>query len=169
MRGHVWSDAELALLRELWSAGETADAIAARLGGLSRAAVLGKVFRLRLEARKDEGDTRAEIDRFLGGMETGAPARRRRSPQRKERPAAPPAPIKQTKSLLELDNKSCRWPHGRPDAGSSGKFFFCGVPEADLERGIPYCPRHMQRAYQPASPPKERSPKVWSAIAFRGR
>jgi hypothetical protein len=27
------------------------------------------------------------------------------------------------------------------------RFFFCGAAGADLARGIPYCPRHMQRAY----------------------
>src|ERR1700729_2907373 len=48
MRGAAWTDERLKLLKELWAKGETADAIGARLGGLSRSAVLGKVFRLRL-------------------------------------------------------------------------------------------------------------------------
>jgi hypothetical protein len=52
--------------------------------------------------------------------------------------------VRQYKSLLELTNITCRWPHGRP---GTDRFFFCGAPEADLERGIPYCARHMQRAY----------------------
>ena len=49
------------------------------------------------------------------------------------------------KSLLELTNESCRWPMGR-----RGKYLFCGVAEADVLCGIPYCARHMRRAYTDA-------------------
>jgi GcrA cell cycle regulator len=48
MRGESWSDEEIDLLKKLWAAGETAQAIAAKLGDMSRSAVLGKIFRLRL-------------------------------------------------------------------------------------------------------------------------
>jgi GcrA cell cycle regulator len=109
----------------MWSAGKTAAAIGADLGGISRSAVLGKVFRLRLVAQDD--------------VPADAPARRRAG---KAKPIQP-QPTK-CKTLLELTNECCRWPHG--DLGGR-RFFFCGVPEADLARGIPYCPRHMQRAY----------------------
>ena len=47
MRG-AWMDDDIDLLKRLWAAGETAETIAARLGGLTRSAVLGKIFRLRL-------------------------------------------------------------------------------------------------------------------------
>jgi hypothetical protein len=43
-----------------------------------------------------------------------------------------------------LTNACCRWPYGEL---GRGRFFFCGEVGADLARGIPYCPRHMQRAY----------------------
>ena len=46
MRG-VWTRERIALLKKLWADGETATAIAARLR-MSKSAVLGKVFRLRL-------------------------------------------------------------------------------------------------------------------------
>ena len=48
------------------------------------------------------------------------------------------------KTLFELTNESCRWPHGRPGTTA---FHFCGVPGADLEGGRPYCERHARRAY----------------------
>ena len=48
MRG-VWTRERIALLKELWADGETATAIATRLR-MSKSAVLGKVFRLRLRA-----------------------------------------------------------------------------------------------------------------------
>lgn len=41
------------------------------------------------------------------------------------------------KSLLELEENSCRWPVGEPRQKG---FFFCGRPEADLAHGRPYCP-----------------------------
>jgi len=169
MRGEQWTGEDIALLRQMWSEGATAAAIALKLGGMSRSAVLGKIFRLRLQTndtarhqkRKREAQTR-EADDALAGLAR----RRRRGGGRRKKIPAPPDTSARHVTLLDLKNNSCRWPFGRP---GSEKFHFCGVPEADLERGIPYCPRHMQRAYQPASPPKERSPKVWSAIAFRGR
>ena len=125
MRNGFWTPARVARLTHMWSAGKTAAAIGADLGGISRSAVLGKVFRLRLVAQDD--------------VPADAPARRRAG---KAKPIQP-QPTK-CKTLLELTNECCRWPHG--DLGGR-RFFFCGVPEADLARGIPYCPRHMQRAY----------------------
>jgi len=48
------------------------------------------------------------------------------------------------KTLFELTNDSCRWPHGQPGTKA---FHFCGAPGADLEGGRPYCERHARRAY----------------------
>ena len=50
MRGDLWNDERIELLKRLWAEGATADLIAAQLGGISRSAVLGKIFRLRLGA-----------------------------------------------------------------------------------------------------------------------
>lgn len=126
-----WTDKKLSLLKKFWTEGKTAAAIAQRLG-VSRSAVLGKIFRLRLvpPAQKPE-PTRAS-----------APLLRRKAPQfgaeSQERT------IKRGKTLLELTNGSCRWPIGDPAKKS---FHFCGEPGADLEQGIPYCERHRLRAY----------------------
>jgi GcrA cell cycle regulator len=142
-----WTVERVDLLRRLWAAGETAAAIAARLGGASRSAVMGKVFRLRLGTgdRLSASATRRTSAGQSDGNDVSAPARRRRGGVRKKRPPIAPTATAQRKTLLELTNNSCRWPLGRP-----GKFFFCGAPDADLERGIPYCARHMRRAYQSA-------------------
>jgi hypothetical protein len=146
MRGDVWTAERIELLRALWANGETADAIAARLGGLSRSAVLGKIYRLRLHT--DEAPLNAPAKKRppdKNASSEGLARRRRRTRYKKRASAVPaPAPVRQYKSLLELTNITCRWPHGRP---GTDRFFFCGAPEADLERGIPYCARHMQRAY----------------------
>jgi GcrA cell cycle regulator len=144
MQKQSWTAEDMALLQTLWAAGETAAAIAGRLGGgMSRSAVLGKVFRLRLRTENDvTARAVAKSPPPMGGVMLVL-ARRRRRPRRKQ-PQPVPAPCSKYKTLLELTNNTCRWPHGRPGAG---KFFFCGAPEADLERGMPYCERHMRRAY----------------------
>jgi GcrA cell cycle regulator len=141
MRGNTWTDDGVALLRKLWAEGATATAIGLRLGGLSRSAILGKVFRLRLNSQT--GATAAPavaVERPAAGA--AAPIRRR-GRQPRQRKAAPPERAAHQLTLLELKNENCRWPCGRP-----GRFLFCGVAEADLARGIPYCPHHMRRAYR---------------------
>jgi GcrA cell cycle regulator len=141
MRGESWPAETIELLRKLWGDGLTAVAIGARLGGRSRAAVLGKVFRLRLDANAAATENKRE---GKAAARPGAPTRRRRRQIRQIEPAA--KPVTQHKSLLELTNATCRWPHGRP---GTARFFFCGAPEADLEQGRPYCEKHMRRAYGP--------------------
>ena len=134
------------MLKRLWAKGETADAIGIRLGGLSRSAVLGKVFRLRLDTNHTASvPLAAAADSAGSGREKKAPdlARRRRS--KRDRRPEPPASGRQHKTLLELTNETCRWPHGRP---GTQKFFFCGAAGAALDHGVPYCARHMRRAYQ---------------------
>jgi GcrA cell cycle regulator len=132
MRG-VWTGQRIALLKKLWADGETATAIAMRLR-TSKSAVLGKVFRLRL--RPVAKATAAAARRNAAKV-----GRRRRG----RPPAAPTAPVMASgKTLFELTNNSCRWPHGQPGTKA---FHFCGASGADLESGRPYCERHMRRAY----------------------
>ena len=142
-RQSCWTAERIALLKDLWAQGATAVAIGAHLGGMSRSAVLGKVYRLRLLADGSAAKPRAPKLVPAIGTTVAAPARRRRRTKYKQRAQPAPAIERQHKTILELTNKTCRWPHGRP----GGCFFFCGVPEADLERGIPYCAAHMRRAY----------------------
>src|SRR5579872_7432651 len=150
MRRAAWTEEQIALLRRLWASGETADVIGSRLGGVSRSAVLGKIFRLRLNAKAaapkpaaqnhaataNHGPAAARScpHRSEAGAEAAAgktaPARRRRSARQDT--AKPAVAVRQHRTLLELTNDSCRWPHGRP--GTAG-FFFCGAPGVDLERG----------------------------------
>ena len=125
-----WADEKLSLLKKLWNEGKTTVAIAQRLG-VSKSAVLGKVFRLRLAppAQKPKpaaasSPLRRKVRHVEGELQNLA--------------------IKRGKSLLELTNESCRWPIGDPTKES---FHFCGEPGADLEQGIPYCERHRLRAY----------------------
>ena len=145
---HAWTELRIAILTDMWAGGATAAAIAGRLG-LSRSAVLGKIFRLRCRASEQQQSATQT------SCEPAALARRRpehvsssprRKPRRKRpRPEPPPEPPRPSGiSLLELTNDTCRFPHGEPGAPD---FFFCGAPGADLEGGRPYCARHARLAY----------------------
>ncbi|HEX4407368.1 MAG TPA: GcrA family cell cycle regulator [Xanthobacteraceae bacterium] len=85
MRGAAWNDSKIVLLKRLWAQGETANAIGKRLGGLSRAAVLGKIHRLRLGAK---------------------PLSRRRG---KVAETAQPSAGTGPRTLFDLTNECCRW------------------------------------------------------------
>jgi GcrA cell cycle regulator len=45
--------------------------------------------------------------------------------------------------IFGLTNKTCRWPVGEP---ATPEFFFCGIAEANLKAGVPYCPQHERMA-----------------------
>ena len=49
----AWTEDRIEILTKLWADGLSASQIAARLGGTTRNAVIGKVHRLHLEPRKD--------------------------------------------------------------------------------------------------------------------
>lgn len=127
-----WTAERVRSLKELWASGITAEAIGAELGGLSRSAVLGKIYRLRRR-----------------GKVAGALKVRPKRPRGKQNKPPPPAPGTEPKRLLELSNTCCRWPITRSRAR---EILFCGAPHADLAGGMPYCPYHARRAH--VRPPK---------------
>jgi GcrA cell cycle regulator len=106
MRG-VWTRERIALLKKLWADGETAAAIAAHLR-MSRSAVLGKVFRLRLRPAAKAKPAAVRRDAATVG-------RRRRGRLSTKAPVKPAAPaIAPGKTLFELTNDSCRFPYVPP-------------------------------------------------------
>jgi GcrA cell cycle regulator len=56
-------------------------------------------------------------------------------------PAIMPTEFPHKCDLFGLTNESCRWPCGNP---GEAEFFFCGQPEADLLKRVPYCRAHMR-------------------------
>jgi GcrA cell cycle regulator len=150
MRADFWTKERITTLKQLWAEGRSAAAIAkelsGELSGVSRGAVLGKIFRLRLGAaekltKKRGQRAKSAIQRSRRVSPKDRPARRRAA--KPNAAVAMPCRSKR-KSLLELTNQCCRWPHGEPGARN---FFFCGAAGADVENGLPYCPQHMRRAY----------------------
>jgi GcrA cell cycle regulator len=74
------------------------------------------------------------------------------APPRRLVPAKPSADIADKTSLLDLNDKVCRWPMGHP---GEADFHFCG--EA-VNPGFPYCVQHCGRAYQAQLPRGARRP-----------
>lgn len=157
-----WTEERIELLQKLWLDGLSASRIAGELAeGLTRNAVIGKVYRLGLSGR-----TKA------APMAEASPQPRQKSVQRAPDPA-PAAPIIQGNTALalapcaieaptpvrindvvvpisapvtivELRESMCRWPIGDP---TQTEFRFCG---ASKNSGVgPYCAHHARIAYQP--------------------
>lgn len=119
----TWTDERVEQLKTLWGAGRTAAEIAKELGdGLTRNAVIGKAHRLGLSGRITP--VQKKIDKPL--------------PPETKQIAAKNGGI----SLLELTEKTCRYPYGDPQ--KSG-FHFCG---GNSLPGLPYCSHHAEIAYQ---------------------
>jgi GcrA cell cycle regulator len=139
----TWTEANIDLLKRLWSEGATSRECGLILG-ISRNAVLGKVHRLDL-AERAPSPPRFKV------LKSGLKIKRIPKPQKqipqvaplvaliiaKPRPAAP----KSAKlSLLDLTNETCRWPQGHSN------FTFCShSPRA----GSSYCEYHFKLGFLP--------------------
>ncbi len=148
-----WTDDRVELLKKLWSEGLSASQIAAELGGITRNAVIGKVHRLGLSGRAKSPSTaapRPRKPRSSGMIRVSRPAIRGNTALAYEYEVEPEPelleiPMEQRKTLLQLNEHSCRWPVGDPGAAD---FFFCGGETASE---LPYCSYHSRVAYQPAN------------------
>lgn len=84
-------------------------------------------------------------------------------------PSTPPTAPKAVRArkgrvtLLDLNDRICRWPIGHPDKAN---FHFCGKP---VNPGFPYCNDHCLEAYQTPQPRKERPAPRFSNSLPRAR
>jgi GcrA cell cycle regulator len=156
-----WTDERVETLKKLWSDGLSASQIAAALGGITRNAVIGKVHRLGLSGRAKSpaaGEPRARKPRTHSAMlRVARPVVRGNNAlaYEFETEAEPELidnviPLGQRRSLLELNEETCRWPIGDP---GSAEFFFCGGRSL---AGLPYCSYHSRIAYQPPNSRRDR-------------
>lgn len=74
------------------------------------------------------------------------------APPRRLVPAKPSPEIADKTSLLDLNDRICRWPMGHP---GEPDFHFCGDA---VNPGFPYCVQHCGRAYQAQLPRGTRRP-----------
>lgn len=128
----AWTEDRIEKLKKLWDDGLSASQIAKELGeGVTRNAVIGKAHRLGLKSRPSPVKTDTE-------KKKAAP-----------KPAAR-ASDKKLVTLLDLNDRMCKWPIGHP---GDADFHFCGKPS---EPGMPYCARHCAEAYQAQPPRRDR-------------
>ncbi len=159
-----WTDERIDLLQKLWLQGMSASRIAAELAnGLTRNAVIGKVYRLGLSGRtkvavaastsprpQHKAGPRPQNPRPAAPIVQGNTALAIK-PAPLEAPSPAPAPsrdvvvqISEPVTILELRESMCRWPMGDP-AGS--EFRYCGARKIPGEG--PYCCHHARIAYVP--------------------
>jgi GcrA cell cycle regulator len=152
-------DALKAYLVQNLDAGEIARELA---NGISRAAVLGKMRRLRRAEPRPAAivqpakkRTAREGVAVISALRAPPPAEitlwrprevpiwvREARPYEDDPSADLDIPRRQRRSLMQLNERACRWPVGDP---SSPDFFFCGAPRA---AGKPFCAAHCKRAYR---------------------
>lgn len=162
-----WTDERVELLKKLWADGLSASQIASQLGSITRNAVIGKVHRLGLSGRTKTATVAPRNARpkarahapqasrpSIQPMSFGATALKAEAyaeshplPATMLAPAIPfPVPsIGDRVTILQLTERSCRWPVGDP---ASSEFRFCG---SQSETSQPYCPYHCAIAYQPVA------------------
>lgn len=132
-----WTDDRVAELRRLWEAGWSCSQIAAELGGVTRNAVIGKVHRLELQARKTvrvvarvpkaPKPPRARTPRYAYSvLPEGV------EPVRVELREADIEPLHI--DLDALNSSNCHWPYG-----DGPVFTFCGCRAL---KDKPYCYAH---------------------------
>jgi GcrA cell cycle regulator len=74
------------------------------------------------------------------------------APPRRLVPARPSPEVADKTSLLDLNDRICKWPIGHP---GEPDFHFCGEP---VNPGFPYCVEHCGHAYQAQLPRRDRRP-----------
>ncbi|MCF6303098.1 MAG: GcrA cell cycle regulator [Devosiaceae bacterium] len=167
----AWTDERVSILKKLWMEGLSASQIAGELGeGVTRNAVIGKVHRLKLSGRakpatsSQRARNTSRVSRHTnprgGGSSAGGGMKRRPmatpvsganalSPVVLEQEGIRLAarqeevfiPIEERIGLLDLTEKTCKWPIGDPLLED---FHFCGH---DSDEKTPYCKFHAGRAY----------------------
>ena len=172
-----WTDDRVDKLKELWAEGMSASQIAKVMGGVTRNAVIGKVHRLGLSNRGPAPEDGRPADAAPPAAAKPAPAEdtlpapaaRRTPPAIRDatQPRAPGAPTPEEEAaratlaeiekfakrvnLLELTERTCKWPIGDP---TEEDFAFCGL---SCVPGKPYCQHHVAVAFQPMSSRRDRA------------
>jgi len=159
----AWTDERVEELKKLWAEGHSASQIAARMGGVTRNAVIGKVHRLGLSGRAAPAKPKSVVaDKrpISSTPSSGSPTSAPRKPLRPVLRDLPPiTDIGLDKATVSsIGSSQCKWPIGDP---ASDDFHFCGQPTTG---GKPYCAYHVQLAFQPSSPRRERVSKEAPAL-----
>lgn len=167
----AWTPDRVETLKALWNEGLSASQIAARMGGVTRSAVIGKIHRLEESAklRRRPWQLRKGVTRKA---EPAAPARAEPAPPRPLSVPAPvaeksalPAPVRTGPIESAFVEYGCQWPVD--DADTSLGHRPCGAP---LSKGS-YCASHAARATESPAARKARlqMEENWADPATRAR
>lgn len=153
-----WTEERVEFLKSFVRDGLSCSQIAAKLGGVTRNAVIGKLTRLgtpkgkftgrpdKPKPRKPRVQQRVVIrPRCNSGVEMAVVDVQIHEPPVELAAFDAAIPIGQRRALVELTDFTCRWPIGDP---GSADFYFCGGAAVD---GRVYCAGHARCAYQPGS------------------
>ena len=146
-----WTEERVAILSKLWADGLSASQIAGELGGVTRNAVIGKVHRLGLSGRAKPASSsakRVKRPRSTYNSKPRTTARNGVAPReggtQNLRTVVEnlTAPESKKLNLVDLTDKTCKWPDGDP---ATDDFHFCGN---NTKEDAPYCEYHCKLAYQ---------------------
>ena len=132
-----WSNARERRLEVLYRDGLSFSLIAADIG-MSRNAVIGKAHRMKLPKRLELAVTKPNTRR----VKSSQPKKRERRAIVMAKPDRPVIVPDRDYSctIINLTDVTCRFPLW-PISGH-GDRLYCGVPDASISAGVPYCPNH---------------------------
>ena len=142
-----WDENKVNLLKEYWKKGLTASQIAAKIGGTTRNAVIGKAHRLNLQARASSKKTTSKIKTENNDTEVKKHKFGSRISKFKALLLDPSFPPEQPTKLIDLTDENCRWPLGEKMEPAT---FFCGrkiVESKNSGKKLPYCALHLLYGY----------------------
>lgn len=186
-----WTEERIDFTTRSWREGKSALEIARQLGGLSRNAVLGKIYRLGLlgAARGVRAPaSRPGPRRRIGQGQPSAPRQIAIKPggrgeqaalanklkALRERPPAVPQPFRPREATTPVASKPrrlaefksvhalCRWPLDLSiSSPATADSLFCGAPTDDTE--CSFCPAHAKLAYtkQPSAKDRIQAAKLY--------
>lgn len=155
-----WTADRVEILTDLWMQGITAAEISKRLGNTTRNAVIGKVHRLGLsniprgKPKKDKDTKSSDVTEdnlsdSTSDEETEIKVKKLEEMSDLEAAIYAEKTSKRL-SMMELTDKTCKWPIGDP---AKPDFWFCGHP---TEPDKPYCGPHNKIAEQPLASKREK-------------
>ncbi|GGY55431.1 GcrA family cell cycle regulator [Parvularcula lutaonensis] len=157
----AWTEERVEELKKLWAEGHSASQIAARMGGVTRNAVIGKVHRLGLSGRAAPAKPKAvhHEPRVSAAVATASEAPERPAVRSVLRDLPPLTDLGSSRlTVSSIGTDQCKWPIGDP---ASEDFHFCGQGATG---GKPYCAYHSQLAFQPSTSRKERKSREAPAL-----
>lgn len=146
----MWNEEKIEQMSKLWAEGVTASTIAARIGAVSRSAVIGKLHRLGLTGTQPRRDGKPPRNRPPRPAKRAEP-RKQKASAKLHLLAEPLPPAAETDiarvSMDDSTDKLCKWPCA--EFKSMDAPFYCGCA---VTPGLPYCDHHARRAYRADAP-----------------